>query len=173
MSEPIWSVVTVKVPRSWLASAEDALPFIDELADAMLNGSTDVAPCEDDDTAWIVQVDGEANYGISGDDEVQHVLDWLLSNRVPFEASDETKYECAGEWYAYDGNEAGTVRTGAQDANRGHVLDSMDWQLIADGNHPWAKSVEDYFYGTLHVHQTSVDHLPADAPSFDDEQVAS
>lgn len=92
MGEAIWTNVKVKIPTAWLPSDVGLPGALGYLADYLVE-SYNEPEVDDQGTATTLHFSGESNYGILG---VQEWLDELEKLRIPFEASDEPKYEYGG-----------------------------------------------------------------------------
>jgi hypothetical protein len=114
VSEPIWTVIEVRIPATWVGEprkvtsrwgghvsweTHDVLhPAFDALREYM-----------SEDSSWdpdrsVFRFAGDANYGLAESEVVTPFLDWCEANHVPYHAHDDTKYEFSGETRVFDGH---------------------------------------------------------------------
>lgn len=159
MSEPIWCNVSVRYPTSW----GERPWFIDQLADALINGVDEQGA---DEGIWCIE--GEGNYGLY-DDEVQAVLDWMTDNRVPFVAHSDAKYEFEADHWIYDGA-ADNIHRFTGDSSR-IMIDENTWRRITTGKHPEHRTMEEFWDAANRcINDLSIDHLPAELPADPDAE---
>lgn len=170
MSEPIWCDFYVKLPSSWGAISndrgvfcvEDAWPqIVKNVAWALINGDTDADVRNDGSTIW--HVNGEGNYGLY-DDDFQEARGRCQQHRIPYLATDDSKYEFDGSIEIYDGQE---VRRGSH-GNSGTTINYSDFVRFLKEPDPLA-AIRQHFEGlTLDLETVDISHLPAAEPGTED-----
>lgn len=194
MSEPIWCSVRFKVPASWngpmVVSPFDThrtptpdrptemIPtppwFVTDAAEALINGTgpdgeVETGPGDMAGDGWTIwNVNGEGNYGLN-DDDLAGVLDWCCTQRVPYYATSDPKYEMAGEIDFFDGD---VHRNGECGSDGEPKLAYALWLQAKEHADPLA-CVEAYFdLLTLPpFEEVDISHLPAKyPPRFDDDE---
>lgn len=114
---------------------------------------------------------GELNYGWY-DSDGEALLGWLRTNRVPFVACCDGKYEFDGDTEVFDGTESVSATSG----NSGAFMTECDWQSLvaeaaatdshADVNRWLVGAVDEWFKrrsGALA--DMDISHLPPDPPT--------
>lgn len=167
MSEPIWCDITIKIPASWWPEGDDKPMIVRDLWAALINGDGQHDPSGDG--GLIVTSNGEGNYGLH-DSYVTDVLDWCEKHRVPYTASDETKYDMPGETRHFDGTNSWSGMSAADT----YVLPVHEWESMmaeaGDDHFALVRKVTAYFAKMRwSVEGADISHLPSEYPEEDDE----
>jgi len=164
MSEPIGCNISIHLPATWGTDTEKpAIVLLFE--NALLRGGLiepEPVPGTVGRVHW--EIDGEGNYGLS-DSEVEEGLDWLLEHKVPFIATDDTKYDLRGRIMHFDG-----VRQYDGRYDGDVVLCWEDYEAIGRRTHTMYSTVDDYFTRlTRPLSDITIGHLPTTPPPIIEE----
>jgi hypothetical protein len=187
MGEAIWTNIKAKVPSTWNGPPEPApyagrhgiaadatvlgAPwFMGQLANQLGEGPDEEVDADGGFTIW--SCSGEGNYG-HYDSDVEPILGWMEDHHIPFQYTDDPKYEFTGEWALFDGKD---WHTREYDGNSITLTEST-WQgwveaeapHAADVNRHLVMLVDNHFNGPS-LEACSIEHLPEYCPAEDAEE---
>lgn len=177
MSEPIWCSINFKTPLGWFDDDNQAehpdFPVARVLREALLNGDDDVSLCDPgkglipNEPGLIWNFNGEGNYGLM-DEDVEWALNWLREHKVPFVATDDTKYDMVGTIIVSG--------PGGEFEGRWNEEVVMSEQMFRAIQKAWdhapvgaLSAITDYFDRLdVDINEMAVSHLPAVPPKEDE-----
>jgi hypothetical protein len=169
MGEPINISLVFMVPSSWDAH----LPYLGSFEHWY----------DTNDVGTVHQLSGEGNFGLS-DGDLEHIMEWLIEQHVPFTAESDQKWdEYPAEYRVYDGY---TLLCRTQDDHSG-CMTREQWEglwLEACRTDDGVAGLIDHFFNDAEfvdarfntpIDEMSIDHLgawpapdPDEALSFDE-----